>query len=151
MRPDADIKRHVPAPDIARDAASALKLELPFSCEGIKVIARQGWLTLEGAVEWNYARERAESLVRRIRGVKGVSNLIAVKPKVAPCEIRSTIEEAFSRSAELDASRVTVEANGSEVILRGTVRSWAERQEAERAAWAAPGVSRVDDRIAISA
>jgi osmotically-inducible protein OsmY len=74
-----------------------------------------------------------------------------VKPKVAPFEIRRKIEDAFRRSAEIDASRITVEANGSEVILRGTVRSWAERQEAERAAWAAPGVTRVDNRISISA
>ena len=139
-----------PDPDIVRDAVSALKSELPFSSEYIKVVARNGWLTLEGAVEWNYARERAESSVRRIRGVKGVTNSITLKPKAAPQEIRRKIEDAFRRSAELDASRITVEANGSEVILRGTVKSWAERQEAERAAWAAPGVTKVDNRIAIS-
>lgn len=139
-----------PDPDIVRDAVSALKSELPFSSEYIKVVARNGWLTLEGAVEWNYARERAESSVKRIRGVKGVTNSITLKPKAAPQEIRRKIEDAFRRSAELDASRITVEANGSEVILRGTVKSWAERQEAERAAWAAPGVTKVDNRIAIS-
>jgi osmotically-inducible protein OsmY len=139
-----------PDPDIVRDAVSALKLELPFSSENIKVVAREGWLTLEGAVEWNYARERAESAVKNIRGVKGVTNSIELKPKVAPYEVRRKIEDALRRSAELDASRITVEANGSEVVLRGTVRSWAERQEAERAAWAAPGVTRVDDRISIS-
>jgi osmotically-inducible protein OsmY len=139
-----------PDPDIVRDAVSALKLELPFSSENIKVVAREGWLTLEGAVEWNYARERAESAVKNIRGVKGVTNSIEVKPKVAPYEVRRKIEDALRRSAELDASRITVEANGSEVVLRGTVRSWAERQEAERAAWAAPGVTRVDNRISIS-
>jgi osmotically-inducible protein OsmY len=139
-----------PDPDIARDAVSALKLELPFSSENIKVVAREGWLTLEGAVEWNYARERAESAVKNIRGVKGVTNSIEVKPKVAPYEVRRKIEDALRRSAEVDASRITVEANGGEVILRGTVRSWAERREAERAAWAAPGVTRVDNRISIS-
>ncbi len=139
-----------PDPDIVRDAVSALKAELPYSSEKIKVIAADGWLTLEGAVEWNYARERAESAVKRIRGVKHVTNSITVKPTVAPHEIRRKIEDAFRRSAELDASRITVEANGSEVILRGTVKSWAERQEAERAAWAAPGVTRVDNRVAIS-
>jgi osmotically-inducible protein OsmY len=139
-----------PDPDIVRDAVSALKLELPFSSENIKVVAREGWLTLEGAVEWNYARERAQSVVKNIRGVKGVTNSIELKPKVAPYEVRRKIEDALRRSAELDASRITVEANGSEVVLRGTVRSWAERQEAERAAWAAPGVTRVDDRISIS-
>jgi osmotically-inducible protein OsmY len=139
-----------PDPEIARDVASALKAELPFSSENIKVVVRDGWLTLEGAVEWNYARERAESSVKRVRGVKGVTNAIALKPKVQPHEVRRKIEDALRRSAELDASRITVEANGNEVILRGTVKSWAERQEAERAAWAAPGVTRVENRIAIS-
>ncbi len=139
-----------PDPDIVRDAVNALKMELPYSSENIKVVAKNGWLTLEGAVEWNYARERAETAVKRLRGVKGVTNSISVKPKVAPHEIRRKIEDAFRRSAELDASRITVEANGSEVILRGTVKSWAERQEAERAAWAAPGVTRVDNRLTIN-
>jgi osmotically-inducible protein OsmY len=139
-----------PDPEIARDAVNALKAELPYSSENIKVIAKNGWLTLEGNVEWNYSRERAESAVKRARGVKGVTNSIVVKPKVAPHEIRRKIEDAFRRSAEIDASRVTVEANGSEVVLRGTVRAWAERQEAERAAWAAPGVTKVDNRITIS-
>jgi osmotically-inducible protein OsmY len=139
-----------PDPEIARDAVSALKAELPYSSENIKVVVKGGWLTLEGAVEWNYARERAENAVKRIRGVKGVTNMISLKPKATPYEIKRKIEDAFRRSAELDASRITVEANGSEVILRGTVKSWAERQEAERSAWAAPGVTRVDNRITIS-
>ena len=139
-----------PDPDIVRDAVSALKSELPYSSENIKVIAKDGKITLEGTVEWNYARERAENAVKRIRGAKGVTNSITLKPKVAPYEVRRKIEDAFRRSAEIDASRVTVEANGSEVILRGTVKSWAEREEAERAAWAAPGVTKVDNRVTIS-
>jgi osmotically-inducible protein OsmY len=139
-----------PDPDIVRDAVSALKSELPYSSENIKVIAKDGKITLEGTVEWNYARERAENAVKRIRGAKGVTNSITLKPKVAPHEVRRKIEDAFRRSAEIDASRVTVEANGSEVILRGTVKSWAEREEAERAAWAAPGVTKVDNRVTIS-
>jgi osmotically-inducible protein OsmY len=140
-----------PDPDIARDAVAALKSELPYSSEKLKVVVKNGWLTLEGVAEWDYVRQRAQSAVRRIRGVTGVSNSISLKPAVAPYEIRRKIEDAFRRSAELDAGRVTVEANGSEVVLRGTVRSWAERQEAERAAWAAPGVTNVDNRIGISA
>jgi osmotically-inducible protein OsmY len=139
-----------PDPDIVRDAVSALKSELPYSSENIKVIAKDGRLTLEGTVEWHYARERAENAVKRVRGVKTVTNSITLKPKVAPYEIRRKIEDAFRRSAEIDASRITVEANGSEVILRGTVKSWAEREEAERAAWAAPGVTKVDNRVTIS-
>jgi osmotically-inducible protein OsmY len=139
-----------PDPDIVRDAVSALKSELPYSSENIKVIAKDGKITLEGTVEWNYARERAEKAVKRVRGAKSVTNSITLKPKVAPYEVRRKIEDAFRRSAEIDASRVTVEANGSEVILRGTVKSWAEREEAERAAWAAPGVTKVDNRVTIS-
>jgi osmotically-inducible protein OsmY len=139
-----------PDPDIARDAIDRIKAELPYTWDRIRVIAKSGWLTLEGEAEWNYQRERAEEAVRRVRGVKGVTNSIQVKPRVAPMEIRRKIEEALRRAAEIDASRVTVETAGGEVILRGTVRSWAERQEAERAAWAAPGVAKVDNRIIVS-
>jgi osmotically-inducible protein OsmY len=109
-------------------------------------------VTLEGEVEWNYQREYAERAVRWIKGVKGVSNLIRLHPRVAPSptEIKQKIEEAFRRSALIDANRVTVETSGGEVVLRGNVRSWAEREEAERAAWLAPGVIRVDNRIVVS-
>jgi osmotically-inducible protein OsmY len=139
-----------PDPEIARDAVAALKNELPYSSEHIKVVAKNGWVTLEGEAEWQFQRSRAEAAVRRIKGIKGVSNLIMLKPRVAPSDIKEKIEEAFKRSAEVDASRITVEANGGEVTLRGTVRSWAERQEAERTAWQAPGVIKVTNQIAIS-
>jgi osmotically-inducible protein OsmY len=139
-----------PDPEIARDAVAALKNRLPMSAEHIQVTVKNGRVSLEGAVEWQYQRESAEAAVRWVRGVKGVSNLIQVKPRAAASEINHKIDEAFRRSAEVDANRITVEANGSEVVLKGTVRSWAERQEAERVAWAAPGVTRVDNRITIS-
>ena len=139
-----------PDPEIARDAVTAIKNRLPISLEHIKVVVKNGWLTLEGDVEWQYQKESAENAVQWVRGVKGVTNLIQVKPRVAPSEIKRKIEEAFRRSAEVDANRITVEASGGEVVLKGTVRSWAERQEAERAAWAAPGVTKVDNRIAIA-
>jgi osmotically-inducible protein OsmY len=139
-----------PDPEIARDAVAALKAELPYSSQNMKVIVKSGWVDLEGSAEWNYQRTRAEEAVRRVKGIKGVTNLIVLKPSVAPSEIKGKIEEAFRRNAEIDAKHITVEASGSEVILKGTVRSWAERQEAERAAWRAPGVTKVDNRITIS-
>lgn len=151
-----DIEVHLPEiderpdPEIARDAVARIKSELPYSWEKIRAVVKNGWLTLEGEVEWNYQRVRAEEVVRRVRGLKGVTNNIELKPQVAPSEIRRKIEDALRRAAEVDANRITVEAAGSEVILRGTVRSWAERQEAERAAWSAPGVAKVDNRIIVS-
>ena len=87
--------------------------------------------------------------MRRIKGVKGVTNSLLLKPSVTPSEIKRKIEEAFTRNAEVDAENITVEAHGGEVALRGKVRSWAERREAERAAWAAPGITKVDNRIVV--
>ena len=139
-----------PDPEIARQAVASLRSQLPISAERIKVVVKNGWVTLEGTVEWHYQRNIAEAAVGYIRGVKSVTNLIGLRPRAEPIEIKKRIEEAFTRSAEIDANRITVEANGSEVILKGSVRSWAERQEAERAAWAAPGVTKVEDRLVVS-
>jgi len=137
-------------PDIARDAVAALKRELPYSGEHIQVVARNGWLTLEGEVEWKFQSDRAEEVVRRVRGLKGVTNLIHLKPRATPTEVKQRIEQALKRSAEIDAQKITVETVGGEVTLRGTVHSWAERREAERAAWKAPGVVRVENKIIVA-
>jgi osmotically-inducible protein OsmY len=139
-----------PDPEIARDAVEEIQKNLPYASDHIGVVVRDGWVTLEGSVEWNYQRERAAQVVRRVRGVKGVTNLIELQPRVPPVEVKHKIEQAFRRSAELDANRITVETEGGVVTLRGTVRSWAERQEAERVAWATPGVVRVNNLITIS-
>jgi osmotically-inducible protein OsmY len=138
-----------PDPEIARDAVEEIQKNLPYASDHIGVVVRDGWVTLEGSVEWNYQRERAAQVVRRVRGVKGVTNLIELQPRVPPVEVKHKIEQAFRRSAELDANRITVETEGGVVTLRGTVRSWAERQEAERVAWATPGVVRVNNLITI--
>jgi osmotically-inducible protein OsmY len=107
-------------------------------------------VTLEGSVEWQYQKNTADSAVRKVKGVKGVTNVITVKPKVQPSELQRKIMEAFKRNAEVDANRITVEAHGSEVILKGTVRSWIEREEIERVAWSAPGVTKIEDQIVVS-
>jgi len=138
-----------PDPEIAREAVASLN-QLPISAERIKVVVKNGWVTLEGTVEWHYQRNIAEAAVGYLRGVKSVTNLIGLRPRAEPIEIKKRIEEAFRRSAEIDAKHITVEANGIEVVLKGSVRSWTEREEAERAAWAAPGVTKVEDRLVVS-
>jgi len=137
-------------PEIAAAAVNALKWDSLVPADKIKVTVSKGWVTLEGEVEWQYQKEYAERDVRNLWGVKDVSNLIRVKPRLKASELKEQVEQALVRSAKTDADRITVDVDGSKVTLSGTVRSWAERDEAERAAWLAPGVTSVDNRITVS-
>ena len=135
--------------DIAAAAVRALEWDALISVDRLDVTVSKGWITLKGEVEWQYQRQDAERVLRRLSGVKGVSNLLVVKPRVAPADLKQKIEQALIRSAEVDAKRITVEVQGNKIILKGTVRSWTEKEEAERQAWLAPGVSSVENRIVI--
>lgn len=137
--------------EIAHTAVSALKWDTMVPDELVKMTVRDGWITLEGDVPWQYQRTSAERAVRNLMGVRGVVNLLVVKPKhPSSRDVSTKIKEALRRSAELDADKITVETSDGTVVLTGSVRSFAERRDAEHAAWAAPGVARVDDRIAVS-
>jgi osmotically-inducible protein OsmY len=139
-----------PDPEIAAAVVRAIEWDAAISTEGIQVTVSKGWVTLRGDVEWQFQREDAERVARRIAGVRGVTNLIVVRPRVTPTDLKRKIEDALVRSAELDAERIRVEVQGSKVVLKGSVRSWFEREAAERAAWSAPGVTEVENRIVVT-
>jgi osmotically-inducible protein OsmY len=136
--------------DIAAAAVRALQWDAIVPADRIELTVSKGWVTLKGEVEWQFQKEDAERVVRRLQGVRGVTNLIVVKPRVTASELKEKIEKALVRSAEIDAGRITVEVQGTKAILKGTVRAWAEREEAERAAWSAPGITSVENRITIA-
>jgi osmotically-inducible protein OsmY len=136
--------------DIAHAAVEMLEQRVNLSLDRVKVVVCTGWITLEGAVDRYDQCEDAEEVVRELIGVTGVTNLIIVKPTVAPAYVKAWVEEAFQNNPEIDAQLIAVEVCGSKVVLRGQVRSWAERAAAWRSAWRAPGVSSIENQIEVA-
>lgn len=135
--------------DIASAAAHHLKWSMIVPTGKVMATVRKGWITLEGEVEWKYMKNAAENVVQHLSGVKGVSNMITIKPNLTSTELKSSIRSAFERSALLDANKIEVETSGSQVVLRGNVRNYTERDEAERVAWSAPGILSVDNNLVV--
>lgn len=150
-----DVVVHVPTEfertdtEIAQAAVSAIKWNTMVPRDRLTVAVSNGWLTLNGTLDWQYQRDAADRAVRNLVGVRGVTNNIIVKPRISTTDVSDKIEAAFKRSAEIDARRISVAAHDGTVTLSGYVHSWAERQEAERAAWAAPGVRSVEDHLTV--
>ena len=136
--------------DIAKAALNALDWNASVPRDQIKVLVEHGRVTLKGTVEYHFQKDAAETAVRNLKGVKGVFNTVAIKPRASAGDVIQVIKRALHRAAQVDAERISVEAREGKVILRGSVRTWAEREDAERAAWAAPGVSDVQNDIRIA-
>jgi len=134
---------------IARDAIDDIREDMPAIADDVQVIVRSGHVTLSGTVTWQWQRERIESTVRAVKGVDVVTNLILVRPRVVADDVKRRIEDAFLRNAHVDAQQLTVETHGSEVVLQGSVHSLHEKDEAQRTAWRAPGVTRVVNDIVV--
>ncbi len=135
--------------EIAQRAAKILEWDSTAPLGKIKVKVEKGWITLSGDVEWQFERQSAEAAVRKLSGVSGVMNMIAVRPRVDAVDLKRRIEDALKRNAELEANAIRVTVTGANVTLEGSVRAWHERNVAEQAAWAAPGVVTVEDRLTI--
>jgi osmotically-inducible protein OsmY len=136
--------------DIARSAKNMLLWTTYLPTDSVKVMVEDGWLTLSGEVEWEFQRATANTAVRYLAGVSGVSNQITIKPHATASVVKADIESALKRVVTKDAQNISVSVSGSEVTLRGSLPSWAERETASQAAWRTPGVKSVVDHITIS-
>jgi osmotically-inducible protein OsmY len=136
--------------EIAQRAAKILEWDSSVPLGKIKVKVERGWITLSGDVEWQFQRQAAEDAVRKLSGVSGVTNTILVRPRVDAINVKHRIEDALKRNAELEADAIRVTVSGGKVTLEGKVRAWRERNVAEQAAWAAPGVAVVEDRLTVA-
>jgi len=137
--------------ELAHQILNTLAWDIEVPHQNIKARVENGWVTLEGEVDWQFQRTAAERVVRYLIGVKGVSNLLTIKSRVSKFDVAQHIKDALRRSADADSKKIQVDASGGKVILSGTVRSWSEKADAERAAWNTSGVTAVEDRLAIVA
>jgi len=150
-----DIEVKIPAvgersdTDIAGAAVNALKWNVSLLSADIKAVVRHGWITLSGQVKFGYQKSAAETTVRYLLGVKGIINDITVKPTIKMIDVKQKIEEAFQRQARLDSKEIDVDVDDNQVTLKGCVHSWREKDDAARAAWAAPGVAKVENKLQV--
>ena len=135
--------------ELAHQVVNALAWDVEVPRDAIKAKVEEGWVTLEGEVKWQFERHAAERVVRYLIGIKGVSNLVSIKAHTSPYDVAQKIKAALHRGADADAQKVHVAELNGRVVLTGTVRSWPERADVERAAWSASGVTAVDDRLAV--
>jgi osmotically-inducible protein OsmY len=135
--------------DVAESIIHTLMWNTSIPDEKIKIKVTDGWVYLEGEVDWNFQKESAFNAIRNLKGVSGVSNLITVKPRVNDNVVKDNIRKALERNADLEAGNIKVETLGNKVILKGTIRSWLERRAVENAVWSAPGVATVEDQLLI--
>jgi osmotically-inducible protein OsmY len=136
--------------DIAQAIVVALGSNISVPADRIQVTVEDGWVTLDGEVEWQFQKNTAENAMKYVRGVRALNNRIKIKPRVSSREVKSKIQAALARRAQAEANQITVESTGEKVVLRGTVHSWAEKEAVESAAWSAPGVSKVQNDLGVS-